>query len=122
MTRTTSEAEFWRAMEQLIVDSDIVIERAKGTRHPEHPQIIYTLDYGCLKGTSSSDGEEIDLFLGSEPARRLSGAFVTVDLQKRDCEIKLLIGCTDDEIRTVDHFFNDYASMKGLLLLRKEET
>ena len=122
MTRTTSDSEFWRAMERLIADSEIVIERAKGTRHPEHPQIIYPLDYGCLKGTSSSDGEEIDLFQGSEPARRLSGAFVTVDLLKRDCEIKLLIGCTDDEIRTVDHFFNDYASMKGLLLLRKEET
>ena len=122
MTRTTSEAEFWRAMDRLIADSEIVIERPKGTRHPEHPQIIYPLDYGCLKGTSSSDDEEIDLFLGSDPARRLSGAFVTVDLLKRDCEIKLLIGCTDDEICTVDHFFNDYASMKGLLLLRKEET
>lgn len=122
MTRTASEAEFWRAMERLIADSEIVIERARGTRHPEHPQIVYPLDYGCLKGTSSSDGEEIDLFLGSESSRRLNGAFVTVDLEKRDCEIKLLIGCTADEIRTVDHFFNDYASMKGLLLLRKEET
>lgn len=122
MTRTTSESEFWRSMEQLIADSEIVIERAKGTRHPEHPQIVYPLDYGCLKGTSSSDDEEIDLFLGSDPARRLSGAFVTVDLLKRDCEIKLLIGCTDAEIGAINHFFNDYASMKGLLLLRKEET
>ena len=122
MIPTTSESEFWRAMERLIADSEIVIERARETRHPEHPQIVYPLDYGCLKGTSSSDGEEIDLFLGSESSRRLNGAFVTVDLEKRDCEIKLLIGCTGDEIRTVDRFFNDYASMKGLLLLRKEET
>ena len=44
MTRTTSDSEFWRAMERLIADSEIVIERAKGTRHPEHPQIIYPLD------------------------------------------------------------------------------
>ena len=122
MTRTTCESEFWRAMERLIADSEIVIERAKGTRHPEHPQIIYPLDYGCLKGTSSSDGEEIDLFLGSEPARRLTGAFVTVDLEKRDCEIKLLIGCTEEEVAVIERFFNRYASMKGLLLLRKEET
>ena len=122
MTRTTCESEFWRAMERLIAESEIAIERPRGSHHPEHPQIVYPLDYGCLKGTSSSDGEVIDLFLGTEPARRLTGAFVTVDLEKRDCEIKLLIGCTGDEIRTVDHFFNDYASMKGLLLLRKEET
>ena len=94
MIPTTSESEFWRAMERLIADSEIVIERARGTRHPEHTQIVYPLDYGCLKGTSSSDGEEIDLFLGTDPARRLTGAFVTVDLEKRDCEIKLLIGCT----------------------------
>ena len=122
MTRTTSESEFWRAMDRLIADSEIVIERVKGSRHPEHPQIIYPLDYGCLKGTSSSDGEEIDLFLGTDPARRLTGAFVTVDLEKRDCEIKLLIGCTEEEVATIDRFFNRYASMKGLQLLRKEET
>ena len=122
MTPMTCESEFWRAMEHLIADSEIVIERLKGSRHLEHPLIVYPLDYGCLKGTSSSDGEEIDLFLGTDPARRLTGAFVTVDLEKRDCEIKLLIGCTGDEIRTVDHFFNDYASMKGLQLHRKEET
>ena len=121
MTPTTSESEFWRAMERLIAESEIVIERARGFRHPEYPAIVYPLDYGCLKGTSSSDGEEIDLFLGSEPARRLTGAFVTVDLEKRDCEIKLLIGCTEEEVAVIDRFFNRYASMKGLLL-RKEET
>ena len=70
MTRTTSESEFWRAMDRLIADSEIVIERVKGSRHPEHPQIIYPLDYGCLKGTISSDGEEIDLFLGSDRLHR----------------------------------------------------
>ena len=122
MIPTTSESEFWCAMERLIAVSEIVIERARGTRHPEHPQIVYPLDYGCLKGTSSSDGEEIDLFLGSDPVRRLTGAFVTVDLEKRDCEIKLLIGCTEEEVATIDRFFNRYASMKGLLLLREEET
>ena len=122
MTRTTSESEFWRAMERLIAESEIVIERPKDSGHPELPEIIYPLDYGCLRGTCASDGEEIDLFLGSDPSRRLTGAFVTVDLEKRDCEIKLLLGCTDAEISTVGHFFNDYASMKGLLLLREEET
>ena len=44
-----------------------------------------------------------------------------MDLEKRDCEIKLLIGCTEEEVAVIDRFFNRYASMKGLLL-RKEET
>lgn len=121
MTRMTSSADFWRAMEDLIARGEMIIERPKGSRHPEHTEIVYPLDYGYLRGTRASDGEEIDLFLGSDPGRRLVGAFVTVDLEKCDCEIKLLIGCTSDEIRTIDHFFNGYASMKGLLLLREEE-
>ncbi len=121
MTRMSSSADFWRAMDGLIARGEVVVERPKGSRHPEQTGIVYPLDYGYLKETRASDGEEIDLFLGSDPGRRLVGAFVTVDLEKRDCEIKLLIGCTADEIRTIDQFFNGYASMKGLLLLREEE-
>ena len=56
MTRTTCESEFWRAMERLIAESEIAIERPRGSHHPEHPQIVYPLDYGYLADTSSMDG------------------------------------------------------------------
>lgn len=121
MIQTASNSDFWRSMERLVAGSALAIERPKGSRHPAHPEILYPLDYGYLEDTRASDGEEIDFFLGSDPARTLIGAFVTVDLEKRDCEIKLLIGCTVEEVRVLDHFFNDYASMKGLLILREEE-
>ena len=109
---------FWRMLDEMIEQSNIVIDRPKNSRHPNHPEYIYPVDYGYLEGTFSMDGEGIDLWLGSLPEQKLTALFVTVDLVKRDSEIKLLIGCSDEEIALIDHFFNGYDTMKGLLVYR----
>ena len=122
MTLPTSNSipEFWKLLDEMIASSRIIIDRPKHSRHPRFPNIIYPVDYGYLDGTSSMDGEGIDLWLGSAEEKRLGAIFVTVDMMKRDAEIKLMIGCTEEEIALVDHFFNDYAEMKALLIRREE--
>lgn len=123
MTRPISSLnpEFWQMLDRLIASSTIVIDRPKHSRHPEYPDFIYPVDYGYLEGTSSMDGEGVDLWLGSAAEKKLVGVFVTVDPKKKDTEIKLLIGCTDEEIRWIDQFFNGYGdSMKGLLIYRED--
>jgi inorganic pyrophosphatase len=42
----------------------------------------------------------------------------TVDLFKRDAEIKLLLGCSQDEQQTILHFHNGH-SMRALLIRRE---
>ena len=42
--------KFWQMLENLVAQSEIVIDRAKGTPHPKFPSFIYPLDYGFLKG------------------------------------------------------------------------
>lgn len=111
-------SEFWAALDKLVESSDIVIDRPKGSRHPRFTEYIYPLDYGYLEGTASMDGEGIDVWLGSDPAKKLAAILCTMDLIKRDSEIKLLIGCTGEEIRTVQEFHNDSEYMKGLLVRR----
>ena len=120
MTLPTSNSnpEFWRMLDELIASSRIIIDRPKHSRHPRFPDIVYPVDYGYLEGTSSMDGEGIDLWLGSAE-KKLSALFVTLDMMKRDSEIKLMIGCTEEEIALVDHFFNDYSGMKALLIRRE---
>ena len=110
--------EFWSALDRLAASCQIVIDRPKGSSHPRFTQYIYPLDYGYLEGTSSMDGEGIDLWLGSDPARRLTGLLCTVDLIKRDSEIKLLLGCTEEEIQTVLAFHNQHELMRGMLVRR----
>ena len=49
------------------------------------------------------------MFLGSQPERGLEGIDITVDLEKHDAGIKLLIGCTTKEEQVIDDLLNDGA-------------
>ncbi|MGN0971214.1 MAG: inorganic pyrophosphatase [Aristaeellaceae bacterium] len=114
------DAGFWAALDQLTASSRLVIDRPRGTAHPRYPDMIYPLDYGYLQGTTAMDGGGIDVWAGSDPARGLDAIMVTVDLVKRDSEIKLLIGCTEEEKQLVWHQHNDSEFMKGMLIRRPE--
>ena len=112
-------ADFWAAVDALIENSTIVIDRPKGSSHPKYPHCIYPVDYGYLADTASMDGSGIDLWLGSVPEKAADALICTVDLLKRESEIKLLIGCTDEEKAFILEFHNDSEYMKGILIERK---
>ena len=114
------DSAFWTLLDRLVDQSEIVIDRPKGSIHPRFPDYVYPLDYGYLKGTSSMDGDGIDVWIGSGEVRQVVGVICTVDLLKRDSEIKILLGCTGEEIRTVERDHNDSEMMKGLLIRRNE--
>lgn len=109
--------DFWAHLDRLIADSRIVIDRPKGSAHPRYPDVIYPLDYGYLDGTTASDGGGIDVWVGSTGTGRLDAIICTVDLLKRDTEIKLLIGCSDADQQVILKTHNEN-SMRGLLIPR----
>lgn len=110
---------FWQALDALAASSTVVIDRPARSAHPRYPDMIYPLDYGYLAGTSAMDGGGIDLWRGSDPAGRIDAVICTVDLTKRDAEIKLLMGCTEAEKQAALAFHNDSGGMKGMLIRRK---
>jgi inorganic pyrophosphatase len=110
--------EFWAAMEKLVAAASVTIDRPKGSHHPHYHQIVYPLDYGFLDGTTAMDGGGVDVFCGSLPGKPLVGLIATVDLLKRDTEVKLLLGCTAAEIAIAHVFCNEGPYMKGALILR----
>ena len=112
------DGDFWAALDQLIASSRLVIDRPKGSVHPRYTNMIYPIDYGYLVDTTAMDGGGIDVWAGSDPARGLDAVMVTVDLVKRDAEIKLLIGCTEEEKQLVCQQHNSSATMKGMLIRR----
>ena len=112
--------EFWKMLDDMAASSEIVIDRPKGSRHPRYPQVVYELDYGYLQGTGSMDGGGIDVWLGSMENGRIGAVMCTVDMLKKDSEIKLLIGCTEEETEIVRRFHNDSEYMKGLLIRRDD--
>ena len=110
--------EFWKALDSLVSNSEIVIDRPKGSRHPRYTDFVYRVDYGYLKDTSSMDGDGIDVWVGSAQDRRIDAVMCIVDVLKRDSEIKLLLGCTEAEKAIVYETHNETANMKGILIRR----
>ena len=53
MEKYTVNNEFWNVLDDLVTNSEIVIDRPKGTIHPKYPSLVYVVDYGYLKGSSS---------------------------------------------------------------------
>ena len=109
--------EFWDALDELVNNSEIIIDRPKGSAHPKYPDFIYRVDYGYLTDTSSMDGAGIDVWVGSGE-RTVDAVMCIVDLKKKDSEIKILIGCTEEEKSIVYETHNKTPFMKGILIHR----
>ena len=110
--------DFWQAIDKLISSGNIVLDRPKGSNHPRYPDIRYELDYVYIANTTSMDGSGIDVWRGSLPDGICDAIICTVDLWKRDSEIKLLIGCTEEEKTIAYNFHNASEFMKGILIRR----
>ena len=108
--------DFWLGLDKLIAESEIVIDRPKGSCHPRYADFKYLLDYGYLKNTASPDGEGIDVWVGSGE-RKTDAIMCIIDLTKKDSEIKILLGCTEEEKQIVYNTHNT-PFMKGIMVRR----
>jgi inorganic pyrophosphatase len=109
--------EFWAALDGLVATRRVVVDRPKGTPHPRSTDCIYPLDYGYLDGTRASDGAGVDVGVGDDGAARLVGVVCTVDSLKLEVELKLLLGCSSEEIARIRAFFGQL-QMACCVLLR----
>jgi inorganic pyrophosphatase len=97
---------FWESLSAWVTSGCVEIDRPRGSPHPRYPAVAYPLDYGYLRGTYGGDSEGIDLWIGSLAGREVTGIICTVDVEKRDAEIKVLLGCTEAEMTTLLDFHN----------------
>lgn len=108
----------WNRWENLILSEGILLDRPRKTPHPQYPDIIYPMDYGFIRNTTSSDGAEVDVFVGTGE-KHLIGLIVTCDYRRGDQEIKFLWRCLPSEVYLAHGFINfDRSKLKGRLILR----
>lgn len=108
----------WDAWERLIATQGVTIDRPYRSTHPKFPDIIYPMPYGFVNGTTSSDGQEVDVFVGSAESG-LVGLILTQDYRRRDREMKLLYHCGPEDVYMAHGFINfDQRLMAGTLVLR----
>ena len=112
--------KFWDYLQRLVDESEIVIDRPKGSRHPKFPEAVYMLDYGYLEHTHSSDGMGVDVYAGSLGNHEVCAVAITVDFVKRDSEIKIFVDCTDEEIEKIQNQLSGYETAAGLVIKKHQ--
>ena len=113
-----NNALFWQKIDTLFFSSEIVINRPKKTAHPKYPNLIYPVNYGYLKDTVSEDNGGVDVFVGSRSKKNnsIESIIIAVDILKKDVEIKILHGCSEEEINEILHFLNQTDFQKTVLI------
>jgi inorganic pyrophosphatase len=111
--------DFWEYINKLVKENEIIIDRPKGTKHPNYNNIIYEFDYGYIGNTKTTDGGGIDVFKGSLHNRNVNTIICTIDLLKKDIEIKILVGCTVIEKMKIYDFLNNSEYMKAIIIEKK---
>ncbi len=98
--------EFWEYLQRLVESSRIILDRPKGSTHPRYADKQYPVSYGYLEGTTAIDAGGVDIWVGSLDNKKVVGALCTVDLLKKDTELKIIYGCSEEEIDTILEFSN----------------
>jgi inorganic pyrophosphatase len=122
---SSTRTEFWDFLDNLVASHPLVIDRPRGSQHPRYSDLVYPLDYGYLEGTTAIDGGGIDVWLGTAKRENPSNSvtkfipalIITVDLQKNDTEIKILMDCSETEIQTILTWHN--SKMMRAVLVRR---
>lgn len=114
---TSMNESFFKSLDELVAAQGCSVDRPKGSRHPRYPEYIYPLDYGYINGTTSTDKAGIDAWIGSGP-KRVTGIIVTFDPVKKDSEMKVCIGCDDQELKAA-LAANNRGGMQAILVPRQ---
>lgn len=93
----------------------IVVDRPAGSAHPEHPDILYPINYGYVPGIIGTDGEEMDAYIYgvSKPLHRFTGTVIAAIHRRDDNEDKLVVAPTgmmayEPQIADAVHFAEQF--------------
>ncbi|MDH6367969.1 inorganic pyrophosphatase [Breznakia blatticola] len=120
MKEFENSALFWQKLDTIYLSSKLVVHRAKDSAHPKYRNLIYPVNYGILEDTGGDGLREIRVFKGSM-SKGIQGIIVGADILKRDCEAKLVVGCTEEEIEAILMMLNQTEHQKTVLLRRGNE-
>ncbi len=76
------------------------VDRPLGSQHPKHPDMIYPVNYGYVKGVMTADGAEQDVYiLGTdEPLNEFEGKVIKVFHRFNDTEDKWIVSVNGADI------------------------
>ena len=91
----------------------VTVDRPLGSVHPNHPDMVYPVNYGYIEGIFAPDGEEQDAYiLGVDvPVEQFTGRVIAVIQRKDDVEDKWVVADRDftkEQIQAATYFTERY--------------
>ena len=114
-----SNTPFWENLDHIVQSHHIIVDRPAGSHHPRYEKFIYPLDYGYLQNTKSTDGMELDIWIGTQQPKQVTGILIITDMDKIDTEQKVLYACTEAEMNLIYKISNQY-NMNAILMIREK--
>lgn len=100
----------------------VTVERPLGSRHPQHPDIYYSVNYGYVEDIIAPDGEEQDAYILGirEAVESFTGRVIAIIHRKDDVEDKWVVapdGVTfsKEEIEALTHFQEQFFDIEVIL-------
>lgn len=69
-----------------------------------------------------TDTQPIHVFKGKKTAHNVGAIVISADILKKDCEVKLLVGCDEEEKVKILEFLNQTQFQKAILVQRGNQT
>ncbi len=121
MTELLNNAYFWQKIDTLYVSLDYKHVRAIGDAHQQYSNLIYPCEYGYLIDTDNDSEVIVKVFRGTKTPRRTDSIIVCADILTKGMDIKLLVGCTDEEKMSILEFLNSTSFQKTILVHRGDD-
>ena len=121
MIEFENNAYFWQKLDTLYLYSGYQITRKKGEVHPRFQNLIYPVDYGYINDTKSFGKDGVSLYAGSGNRYEISALVVAADILIKELDVKVLVGCTEEEVDQVLRFLNQTNYQKTVLIRKGNE-
>ena len=118
MDQYQNNAYFWQKVDTLFLASGFCQTRKKGDIHPVFKNLIYPTDYGYVPDTNSVSGDGVSVYAGSGDRSTITALVVAADILAKELDVKILIGCTEEQVEDVLRFLNQTDYQKTVLIRR----
>lgn len=118
MKNFENNAYFWQKVEALYLSSEVKIEHKKGDIHPQIKNLVYPVRYGRLTDTNRGNG--ISVYIGTA-GHSVTALVVAADILQKELDVKMLVGCTEEETEEVLHFLNQTDFQKTVIMRKGTE-
>ncbi len=118
MKNYENNAFFWQKVDTLYLSGTRKVFKKKGEVHDTFKNLVYPLDYARIEDMKSVSGHGVAVYLGSENRNKVSALVIAADILEKELDVKVLAGCTEEEIEEVLRYLNQTDFQKTVLIKR----